>query len=613
MWHQRAVGITAVLLTVGGCAPSDPDSLHDQAERAGATQSGLTIEEARRFVSDAESALAEQWEYTSRASWVQANFINGDTNWLASRADAETTKLAVRLADETKRFDGLELPIELERKMNILRTGITLPAPSRDGSAEELADIATWLDSAYSTGTYRYRGRELGLSALESIIDNSRDPDELAEVWAGWRTVSVAMKSRYQRLVEIANAGARELGFSDLAEMWLSAYEMDPERMQTEVQRLWEQVEPLYVQLHCDVRARLNGFYGDDVQPATGPIRADLLGNMWAQQWSNIYDIVVPKGAGPQIDLTEILEERGYTPREMVKTAESFFVSLGFDPLPKTFWERSLLQQPRDRDVVCHASAWDVDALDDVRIKMCAEVNAEDFQTVHHELGHNFYQRAYSKQDFLFRDGAHDGFHEAIGDFIALSITPEYLQKIGLIKTLPDASADVGLLMQQALDKIAFLPFGLLVDKWRWGVLRGEITPAEYNSAWWALREKYQGIVPPVTRPADAFDPGAKYHIPANVPYLRYFLSYILQFQLHRAACEMAGWTGPLHRCSIYGNKEVGRRLEAMLAMGRSRPWPDALEAFTGSRQMDASALVEYFQPLMAYLKTQNASRDCGW
>lgn len=613
MWEQGAVWIAALLLTAGSCAPSDPDSLPDAARGAGATQSAPTIEEARRFVSDAESALADQWKYASRASWVQANFITPDTNWLASRADAETTKLAVRLADETKRFEGLALPAELKRKMNILRTGITLPAPSRDGAAEELAGIATGLDSTYSTGTYRYRDRELGLSALESIMDSSRDPGELAEVWAGWRTVSVPMKSRYQRLVEIANAGARELGFSDLAEMWLSAYEMEPERMQAQVQRLWEQVEPLYVQLHCDVRARLNEYYGDDVQAATGPIRADLLGNMWAQQWSNIYDIVAPKDADPQIDLTEILHERGYTPREMVKTAENFFVSLGFDPLPGTFWERSLLQQPRDRNVVCHASAWDVDALDDVRIKMCAQVNAEDFQTVHHELGHNFYQRAYSKQDFLFRDGAHDGFHEAIGDFIALSITPEYLQKIGLIETLPDASADVGLLMRQALDKIAFLPFGLLVDEWRWGVLRGEITPDEYNSAWWALRREYQGIVPPVARPADAFDPGAKYHIPANVPYLRYFLSYILQFQLHRAACEMAGWAGPLHRCSIYGNKEVGRRLEAMLAMGRSRPWPDVLEEFTGSRQMDASALVEYFQPLMVYLKTQNASRQCGW
>jgi peptidyl-dipeptidase A len=365
--------------------------------------------------------------------------------------------------------------------------------------------------------------------------------------------------------------------------------------------------------LHCYVRARLHEHYGAKAQPATGPIRADLLGNMWAQQWSNVYDLVAPQDSDPGIDLTEVLEERDYTPEQMIRTGEAFFTSLGLDPLPDTFWERSLFAQPPDRDVVCHASAWDVDGRDDLRIKMCTEVNAEDFQTVHHELGHNFYQRAYADQDFLFRDGAHDGFHEAIGDFVGLSITPEYLRQIELVEAVPDASADTGLLMQQALDKIAFLPFGMLMDQWRWRVLRGEIELAEYNEAWWALREQYQGLRPPSERPADAFDPGAKYHIPANVPYLRYFLSYIMQFQFHQAACEMADWQGPLHRCSIYDNEEVGRRFTAMLEMGASRPWPEALEAFTGTRDMDASAIIAYFEPLMSYLEQENASRECGW
>jgi peptidyl-dipeptidase A len=395
--------------------------------------------------------------------------------------------------------------------------------------------------------------------------------------------------------------------------MWLSNYDMPAEEMETEVERLWGQVEPLYEQLHCAVRAELNEEYGDAVQPADGPIRADLLGNMWAQQWSNIYPLVGPEDSDPGYDLTTILNEQGYDARRMVETGEAFFSSLGFEPLPDTFWERSLITEPEDRDVVCHPSAWNLDNVDDIRIKMCTEINAEDFQTVHHELGHNYYQRAYNEQDFLFRTGAHDGFHEAIGDFVGLSITPEYLRQIGLIDEVPPADADLGILMNQALDKIAFLPFGLMVDKWRWSVFRGETAPENYNEAWWELRTRYQGVAPPGPRPDDAFDPGAKYHIPGNTPYLRYFLSYIMQFQFHQAACEMAGWEGPLHRCSIYGNEEVGERFNAMLEAGASEPWPDVLERFTGTREMDGSAIIAYFEPLMTYLEEQNQDRNCGW
>jgi len=573
----------------------------------------VTVEDARTFMADAEAEIDQQWEYSSRVFWVRANFINDDTDWLATRVGAEETTRAVRLANQTKRFDALDLPEDLARKMNMLRTGITLPAPSREGAAEELAEIATWLESTYARGTFTLDGETLDLQAAEEIIDNSRDPERLAAAWEGWRTISPVMRDRYARMVEIANEGARELGFTDLAEMWLSGYGMSPVAVEAEVDRLWGQVKPLYDALHCHVRAKLNEKYGDAVQPDSGLIRADLLGNIWSQQWGNIYELVAPGDGEPGIDLTAILKERGYTPVDMIRTGEGFFTSLGFEPLPETFWERSLITEPRDRDVDCHASAWDVNARDDVRIKMCTEVNAEDFQTVHHELGHNFYQRAYADQDVLFRDGAHDGFHEAVGDFIALSITPEYLQQIGLLDELPDSSADMELLMRQALDKIAFLPFGLLVDQWRWRVLRGAVEPQDYNELWWELRQRYQGIRPPAPRPADAFDPGAKYHIPGNTPYLRYFLSFIMQFQFHAAACEIAGWQGPLHRCSIYGSDAVGTRFREMLAMGASRPWPEALEAFTGTREMDGSAITAYFAPLMEYLAAQNADRTCGW
>jgi peptidyl-dipeptidase A len=582
----------------------------------GSGQAGASdpaIEEVRSFVAAAEAELAVHWEYANRVFWIQANFINDDTNWLASRVGAESNELLVRLADGARRYADLELPDELARKLELLRTLVTLPAPSTHGAAVELAELRTGLETAYATGRFDHRGASLDLRALERIIDSSRTPEELAEVWAGWRTVAVPMAANYARMVDIANAGARELGFPNVADLWLAGYEMSAAEMQSEAERLWLQVAPLYEQLHCHVRDRLNAFYGDAVQPREGPIRADLLGNMWAQQWLNIHDIVALDDRGAAFDLSTILLERGVTPRAMTETGEAFFVSLGFEPLPETFWARSLFEQPRDRDVVCHPSAWSIDAADDLRIKMCMTVNAEDFQLIHHELGHNFYQRAYAGLDFLFRDGAHDGFHEAIGDFIALSVTPEYLRRIGLIDAVPPADADLDLLLQQALDKIAFLPFAMLLDQWRWRVFRGDIGPEDYNRAWWELRERYQGIVPPVARPADAFDPGAKYHIPASVPYLRYFLAFIMQFQFHEAACSIAGWDGALHRCSIYGNREVGRRLHDMLELGRSVPWPDALEAFAGTRSMDASSIIRYFAPLMARLETENAGRQCGW
>jgi peptidyl-dipeptidase A len=414
------------------------------------------------------------------------------------------------------------------------------------------------------------------------------------------------MRKRYDRMVVLANEGARDMGFSDVGAMWRAGYDMPPDAFGAELDRLWNQVRPLYVSLHAYVRTQLVKKYGPGVVRADAPIPAHLLGNMWAQHWDNIYPLVAPPNADPGYDLTEILKARKTTPREMVRYGERFFMSLGFPALPTTFWERSMFTKPADRDVVCHASAWDVDLVDDLRIKMCIEIKDEDFSTIHHELGHNFYQRAYNTQSFFYRDSANDGFHEAIGDTIALSVTPEYLKKIGLLETVPPASADLGLLMHRALNKVAFLPFGLLIDKWRWGVFSGKISPADYNKAWWDLRRQYQGIAPPVARSEADFDAAAKYHIPANVPYARYFLADILQFQFHRAMCRQAGYTGPLHRCSVYDNKEVGARLNKMLAMGKSRPWPEALEVLTGEKQMDATAILEYFAPLKKWLDEQN-------
>ena len=615
MRFSLATSAIALTIAVASCAAPKETLTETTPVAAETVTETATVTEATAFMARAESELSDMSDEASVIFWNQATNITDETNAAAAEVGARYTKLAVSLANESKTFNLADLPPELARKMTRLRAGITIPAPSTEGAAEELSNITTGLEAAYGTGTFNYKGKDLTLDELSTIIETSRDPEELKAVWEGWRTVSPAMKDDYARMVEIANEGANELGYPSLDQMWLSNYDMAPEEMEAEVDRLWTQVEPLYEELHCYARSKLNAKYGDDVQPKTGPIRADLLGNMWAQDWSGIYDVVKTDTPGPSYNLTARLVEKGYDPIKMVKTGEAFFTSLGLAPLPQTFWERSMITRPADREVICHASAWDLDNKEDVRIKMCTEVNEEDFDTVHHELGHNFYQRAYKDQDFIYKDGAHDGFHEAIGDFIGLSITPEYLKQIDLIdeSEMPPVEADTALLLNVALKKVAFLPFALTVDGWRWDVLSGKTAPEDYNDAWWAKRLEMQGIVPPGPRPADAFDPGAKYHIPGNTPYLRYFLSYVMQFQFHKAACEQAGWEGPLHRCSIYNNKEVGERFNAMMEMGASKPWPDALESFTGTREMDGSAIVEYFDPLMVYLKQENAGQSCGW
>ena len=520
----------------------------------------------------------------------------------------------MQLAQEAARFQDLDLPYDLDRKLRLLRLALTVPAPNNPEETRELALIETSMESAYGRGKYcPDQDTCWDLQVMSKMLVESQDENHLREVWKGWRTIAPPMREEFTRYVELGNKGARELGFTDLGSMWRSQYDMPPDAFARELDRLWEQVKPLYVSLHAYVRRRLRETYGPEIVPASGPMPAHLLGNMWAQQWGNIYPLVAPEDSDPGYDLTEKLVAKRTDALEMVRYGERFFLSLGFEPLPETFWERSLFVQPRDRDVVCHASAWSVDAADDLRIKMCIDITAEDFSTIHHELGHNFYQRAYMRKPPLYRGSANDGFHEVIGDTLALSVTPAYLKELGLIDEEPDTSKDIGLLLRMALDKVAFLPFGLLVDQWRWRVFSGEVTPAHYNEAWWELRESYQGVVAPVARSEADFDPGAKYHVPASTPYSRYFLAHILQFQFHRALCKEVGYDGPLNRCTIYGNEAAGARLNAMLEMGLSRPWPEALETMTGETQMDATAILDYFVPLKAWLDEKNDGHPTGW
>jgi len=574
-------------------------------------QSGVTP-----FLKEANDSLLRLSNEANQAGWVQETYITTDTEAISARASQAYVSTATAYAKKAATLDAAGAAADEQRQLTVLKNTMTMAAPADEKEAAELTQLVTAMGGMYGRGKYCPSGEApdkcLDVEKITEILAKDRNPARLLEVWEGWHSIGPPMKKSYERFVEVSNKGARELGFADTGTMWRSRYDMAPDAFAAELDRLWEQLRPLYLALHTHVRARLHEKYGNLV-PESGPIPAHLLGNIWAQDWSNVYDLVAPRNTRPTYSLDKILESRHISATAMVRYGERFFTSLGFDPLPKTFWERSLFVKPRDREVVCHASAWYIDNSDDLRIKMCIDPTAEDFTTVHHELGHNFYAREYKNQPMIFRDSANDGFHEAIGDTIALSVTPEYLVKIGLIDKAPDASGDIPLLMRAALEKLAFLPFGLVVDQWRWQVFSGQLKPDQYNAGWWKLREQYQGIRPASPRGEEFFDPGAKYHVPSNTPYARYFLAAVLQFQFHRELAKLAGCTGPLHRCSIYGNAAAGERLKKALAMGASRPWPDALEALTGQRQMDATAIADYFAPLKAWLDEQNSGRRQGW
>ncbi|QSA98160.1 M2 family metallopeptidase [Methylococcus sp. EFPC2] len=613
----------------------------------------VTAASADQFIKTVNAELLTKRPLWNAAGWVAATYITEDTQRLSAAATEEGLAFDSRNIEEAKRYNSVTgLAPDTARSLLLIKLGSSMPAPKDAAKRAELAKIATKMEANYGSAKWcapdkSDNARCLTLQEIEKIIDNSdfsHSPKEIATAWSGWHATAKPIRADYRRFVELMNEGAKEIGFADTGELWRGGYDMTPAEFDREVERLWSQVQPLYEQLHCTVRAKLNEKYGDDVVPEHGPIPAHLLGNMWAQQWGHLYPLLEPYKSVANTDISSSLkalrdadyQQRlkaykgkpsaieqsdmahaadGVVAEKMTHIAEDFYTSLGLPHLPDSFWKKSLLVRPRDRDVQCHASAWDLDLnTADVRIKQCIEPTEAQLTTIHHELGHIFYYLAYKDQTPLFQRGAHDGFHEAIGDTVTLSLTPAHLQKIGLVKEArTDERALINSQMKLALDKIVFLPWGKLVDQWRWKVFSGEIRPEQYNKAWWALREKYQGVAAPVARGPEDFDPGAKYHVAGNTPYTRYFLAFVLQFQFHKALCEAAGHHGPLAQCDIYGNKAAGEKFQAMLAAGGSQPWQDTLEKLTGSRQMDASAIIEYFQPLMSYLAQQNQGRSCGW
>ncbi len=597
----------ALLLAARGAAPA-------------AAPGKSTPAAAKAFAAQADEELKQRSVRAATAEWIKNTYITDDSERMAAAMNEELLGFMSRTVKQASRYASLPLDPDTKRKLHLFRVSSALAAPSDPKLRLELTTLASKMEGIYGKAKSCWGSPDPAkatckdIEELNLLFAKSRDASELRDAWVGWHAAARGSRPLYTRFVELANTGAKEIGFANTGALWRSSYDMTPEAFEKETDRLWQQVRPLYEALHCYVRGRLRKTYGADKVPEKGPIPAHLLGNMWAQEWANVYPLVEPYPGKSNLDVTKALERGKYDPLKMVRLGESFFTSMGLPALPKTFWERSMFVKPKDREVVCHASAWDVTMDNDLRIKMCIKQTEEDLTTIHHELGHNYYFYAYHKLPAIYQQGANDGFHEAIGDALTLSITPGYLKRLGLVDAVP--SDDQGLInvqMKDALEKIAFLPFGKLIDQWRWDVFAGKVTPANYNKSWWELRRKYQGIEAPVPRTEEDFDPAAKYHIPANVPYTRYFLARLLQFQFHRAMCEASGHKGPLHTCSIYGNKEAGQRLWAMLSMGASKPWPEALAALTGSKEIDASALLEYFAPLRGWLETQNKGATCGW
>ncbi|MDE0841346.1 MAG: M2 family metallopeptidase [Porticoccaceae bacterium] len=622
------VAVLTLALIMLGCddgssegSQSDPIKVSTEDDYQAASAMQMSDGPANQSESAAEFVARIQAEglllstELDAAFWVRNTYITPDTAILAAKAGERGLAFESRMVEQAKQYRDMPMDPVTARAIALMLRGSSAPAPNDPALQSELSEILTDMEGQYGSGSYcNPQGECRELQDLEKILAESRDYDELLDVWRGWREVSPPYREQYQRFVEIANRGARDVGYNNLAELWQGGYDMDSPSFVTESRRLWGQVEPFYEQLHCYVRDRLGSTYGTEKVPADGLIPAHLLGNMWSQSWENIYDLVEPYEDVSSLDVTAALVDQGYDERQMTEAAEGFFTSLGLPELPDSFYQNSMLKKPQDRNVVCHASAWDIANGEDPRIKQCVEITEEHFETLHHELGHIYYYLMYKDQPPVFKGGAHDGFHEAIGDTVTLSMTPAYLKEVGLIDTADESyEATINKQMKMALMKIAFLPFGKMIDEWRWQVFSGEIAPEDYNASWWKLRESYQGIAPPVTRTETNFDAGAKYHIPGNTPYTRYFLSFIMQFQFHQALCESAEYEGPLHECSIYNNKVAGQKLGDLLSMGQSQPWPEAMQAMTGQRAMDGSAIIDYFAPLNSWLVDKNKDLQCGW
>lgn len=579
---------------------------------------------AKAYLGDVDAILTAVCYNDNLAEWNYETNINDENNEKNVEQKLKSSQLSKEVWRNMTQFKWTTFKDPRTRRafklLSVIDTAI-LPHDKQNEFVKTVNDMQGNHASAKICPFARKTGKsdECTLSLepdIKDILASSKNYEELLHVWNEWRRVSgKPVKEKFERYVQLLNEAARLNGFEDASGLWQNAYDYDG--FEDNIKQLWQQLSPLYQQLHAYMRTRLRGIYGVDKIREDGPIPAHLLGTIHSQQWAPLTEATQPFPSKAAIDVTPAMAEKKMSAVDMYKLAEEFFTSLGLPEMPKSFWEKSMFEKPQDREVVCHPSAWDFCANGDVRIKQCTEIKMGDLLTIHHEMGHIEYYLNYARQPVFFRGGANPGFHEAIGDTIALSVaTPEHLKVIGLLKgAVGDEETELNYLYSIALNKVAILPSAYVYDLWRWNVFRRGYKPENYNKAWWELLLKYQGICPGIARSEDDFDAPSKYHISANVPYIRYFVSVILQFQFYKALCEEANHVGPLHKCDFYRSKEAGKLFGDVLALGMSKPWPEVLGILTKGKAnvLDAGPLLEYFDPLYEWLQKQNEGKHVGW
>lgn len=626
-------------LALAACRPSPAPPPGAPAATAAPADAG-----AAAFLARVDAEYRRTWPETTAAQWLSTTDAGPDAQRLAELADARARARLDAWLAEAGRHDNASLPAAQRRQLDLLWRLDTAPAPPLPAQRDQMGRLAGRLEGGYAAAAACQAATAAcrPLPVLERVLADNRDYDAQLQAWRAWHDAAAPLHAPFRAFVALANAGARHRGQPDLGALWRSGYDMPPAQLEAEVERLWKQVAPLYGQLQCYAGRRLQEAYGRRGTLPGGLLPAHLLGDMWQQDWSNAWDLLQPYPQAASPDVTDALQRRrqgrlraalAQVPagdadarflagrdaaragaQDMARQAEAFYVSLGLPALPQSFWQRSQFVRPLERQALCEASAWDMDLAGDVRVRMCLAPNESDFLALVHEMGHLYYDLAYHAQPVLLQGGANDAFHEAVGDTAVLAMTPAWLHAAGLAGAPgEDRRATINAQMRIALSRLPRLPFALAMERWRWGVFDGTIAPAQDNRAWWALKARYQGVAPAAPRADDAFDPGAKYHVAANIPYLRYFLADVLQFQLHAALCRAAGQDGALQACSIAGNAEAGRRLQAMMARGASQPWQRTLQELTGQNDFDAAPMLEYFAPLSQWLAEQNRGRDCAW
>ncbi|XP_007090142.2 angiotensin-converting enzyme 2 isoform X1 [Panthera tigris] len=595
---------------------------------AALTAAQSTTEELAKTFLEKFNHEAEELSYqSSLASW---NYNTNITDENVQKMNEAGAKWSAFYEEQSKLAETYPLAeihnTTVKRQLQALQqSGSSVLSADK---SQRLNTILNAMSTIYSTGKACNPNNPqeclLLEPGLDDIMENSKDYNERLWAWEGWRAeVGKQLRPLYEEYVALKNEMARANNYEDYGDYWRGDYEEEwtdgynysRSQLIKDVEHTFTQIKPLYQHLHAYVRAKLMDSYPSRISP-TGCLPAHLLGDMWGRFWTNLYPLTVPFGQKPNIDVTDAMVNQSWDARRIFKEAEKFFVSVGLPNMTQGFWENSMLTEPgNSQKVVCHPTAWDL-GKGDFRIKMCTKVTMDDFLTAHHEMGHIQYDMAYAVQPFLLRNGANEGFHEAVGEIMSLSAaTPNHLKTIGLLPPgfSEDSETEINFLLKQALTIVGTLPFTYMLEKWRWMVFKGEIPKEQWMQKWWEMKREIVGVVEPVPHDETYCDPASLFHVANDYSFIRYYTRTIYQFQFQEALCRIAKHEGPLHKCDISNSSEAGKKLLQMLTLGKSKPWTLALEHVVGEKNMNVTPLLKYFEPLFTWLKEQNRNSFVGW